>query len=64
MIGTAAFVTFLDQGSAQISTTFNIDSSFPDMVVGIVLFFIIGCEFFIGYRLKFRASAKKGGDAQ
>ena len=64
MIGTSAFVTFLDQGSAQISTTFNIDSSFPDMVVGIVLFFIIGCEFFIGYRLKFRTSAKKGGDAQ
>ena len=64
MIGTSAFVTFLDQGSAQISTTFNIDSSFPDMVVGIVLFFIIGCEFFISYRLKFRTSAKKGGDAQ
>ena len=29
-------------------------ASFPDMVVGIVLFFIIGCEFFISYRLKFR----------
>ena len=64
MIGTSAFVTFLDQGAAQITTTFNIDSSFPDMVVGIVLFFIIGCEFFIGYQLKFRTSAKKGGNAQ
>ncbi len=64
MIGTAAFVTFLEQGSAQITTTFNVDSSFPDMVVGIVLFFIIGCEFFINYRLKFRASAKKGGEAK
>ncbi len=64
MIGSSAFITFLDQGSAQISTTFNIDSSFPDMVVGIGLFFIIGCEFFISYRLKFRESdqnAKKGG---
>ena len=64
MIGTAAFVTFLDQGAAQVTTTFNVDSSFPDMMVGIVLFFIIGCEFFITYRLKFRASAKKGGDAK
>ena len=63
MIGTAAFVTFLEQGSAQISTSFNIDSAFPDMVVGIVLFFIIGCEFFIGYRLKFREKSKKGGKA-
>ena len=54
MIGTSAFVTFLDQGSAQVSTSFNIDSSFPSMIVGIVLFFIIGCEFFITYKLKFR----------
>ena len=61
MIGTAAFVTFLDQGAAQVTTNFNIDSAFPDMMVGIVLFFIIGCEFFIGYRLKFREKAKKGG---
>ena len=52
MIGTSAFITFLDQGAAQITTAFNIDSSFPSMVVGIVLFFIIGCEFFIGYQLK------------
>ena len=61
MIGTSAFVTFLDQGAAQVTTNFNIDSSFPDMVVGIVLFFIIGCEFFIGYKLKFRENSKKGG---
>lgn len=59
MILTAAFVTFLDQGASQISTTFKIDSSFPDMVVGIVLFFIIGCEFFINYKLKFRSANKK-----
>ncbi|MBE6701527.1 MAG: ABC transporter permease [Ruminococcaceae bacterium] len=59
MILTAAFVTFLDQGASQMSTYFNIDSSFPDMVVGIVLFFIIGCEFFINYKLKFRSFRKK-----
>lgn len=61
MIGTSAFVAFLQQGSAQVSTRFNIDSSFPDMIVGIVLFFIIGCEFFISYKLKFRKSNKQGG---
>jgi len=60
MIGSAVFIKFLQQGASQISTNFNIDSSFPDMVVGIVLFFIIGCEFFIGYKLKFRESVKKG----
>ena len=69
MIGTSAFITFLDQGAAQITTTFNTDSSFPDMVVGIVLFFIIGCEFFIGYQLKWKAREEKkpeskGGNEQ
>ena len=64
MIGSAVFVKFLQQGASQVTTNFNIDSSFPDMMVGIVLFFIIGCEFFIGYKLKFRESAKtkKGED--
>ena len=60
MIGTSLLITFLQQGAASISDTFRIDSSFPDMVVGIVLFFIIGCEFFINYQIKFRESAKKG----
>ncbi|MBE6598703.1 MAG: ABC transporter permease [Ruminococcaceae bacterium] len=64
MIGTSAFITFLQQGSAQITTNFNIDSAFPDMVVGIVLFFIIGCEFFINYKLAFRKTSKKGGRAK
>ncbi len=60
MVGTSLLITFLQQGSMAISDTFRIDSSFPNMVVGIILFFIIGCEFFIGYQLKFRKSAKKG----
>lgn len=60
MIGTSAFITFLEQGASQMSTTFNINSSFPDMIIGIVLFFIIGCEFFIGYKIKFNKSRKKG----
>ncbi len=63
MVVSSAFITFLDQGAAQVTTTFNIDSSFPDMVVGIVLFFIIGCEFFIGYQLKPK-SKNEGGNEQ
>ena len=59
MIGTSAFIAFLDRGAGQITTTFNVDSSFPDIVIGIVLFFIIGCEFFIGYQLKFRSREEK-----
>ena len=64
MIGTSLFITFLNQGSSQVSTSFNVASSFPSMIVGVVLFFIIGCEFFIGYKVKFRESLKKGGKTQ
>ena len=62
MIGTSAFITFLDRGAAQITTTFNIDSSFPDMVIGIVLFFVIGCEFFVSYQLKRKVQANTSAD--
>ena len=67
MIGTSAFITFLDRGAAQVTTTFNIDSSFPDIVVGTMLFFVIGCEFFIGYQLKKKVTKetkREGGNAQ
>lgn len=62
MIGTAAFISFLETGSSQIVSTFDIDTAFPDMVVGIFIFFIIGCEFFISYQLKFRSKSQKGAN--
>lgn len=61
MVGTSLFITFLQQGCAEIGS--QVDPSFPNIIVGIVLFFIIGCEFFIGYKLQFRKSPKKGGRA-
>ena len=33
--------------------------AFGDILTGIILFFIIGCEFFITYKLSFRKAAKK-----
>ncbi len=59
MIGTSALITGLSQGGAQVTTSFNISSAFPDMIVGIILFFIIGCEFFINYQIKIRNSKKE-----
>ena len=61
MIVTSLFVTFLSQGAAQVSQNFDISPAFPDMITGIILFFIIGCEFFIDYKINFR-SRKHGGD--
>lgn len=59
MIATALLVVFLQQGAMEIAKFFRISDAFPNMVVGIVLFFIIGCEFFIQYRLIFRKPAQK-----
>lgn len=59
MIATALLVVFLQQGGAKLSSYFRVSNAFPNMVVGIVLFFIIGCEFFIQYRLIFRRSNPK-----
>ena len=54
MILTSGLVTLLDHGAAQISQDFSVAADFPDVVVGIILFFIIGSEFFIQYQVHFR----------
>ena len=56
MILTSAFLILLNQGASQISQNFDVSNAFPDVIVGIILFFIIGCEFFINYQLRFRSS--------
>ena len=59
MIATALLIVFLQQGGAELSSYFRVSDAFPNMVVGIMLFFIIGCEFFIQYRLIFRHASHK-----
>ena len=54
MILTAGLIQLLNQGAAQISQDFGVDNSLPTVIVGIVLFFIIGSEFFINYEIHFR----------
>ena len=60
MILTSFLLVFLDRGAGDISTKFGLNKSFSDILTGIILFFIIGSEFFITYRISFRHSAKKG----
>lgn len=59
MILTSALVVFLDQGAARVSSVFDISNAFTSIVTGIILFFIIGCEFFINYKIIFRKSKKE-----
>ncbi|MBQ7491266.1 MAG: ABC transporter permease [Clostridia bacterium] len=59
MIFTTFLLVFLDRGAGEISTVFGFNQSFADILTGVILFFIIGSEFFIRYRLSFRKIAKK-----
>ena len=59
MILTSFLLVFLSAGASQISMVFNLNESFSDIITGIILFFIIGSEFFINYELKFRKANKE-----
>ena len=59
MIFTSFLLVFLDRGAGEISTVFGLNHSFADILTGIILFFIIGSEFFINYKLSFQKAGKE-----
>ena len=59
MVFSSFLIIFMDRGAGEISTAFGLNHSYADILTGIILFFIIGCEFFICYRLQFRKKAEK-----
>ena len=60
MMLTSFLIIFLQRGAGEIATTFRLSESISDILTGIILFFIIGFEFFITYELHFRKSHKEG----
>ncbi len=46
--------SMLEKGANSIQTVFNISNAAADVLTGIILFFMLGCEFFIRYRVVFR----------
>ncbi len=59
MVLTSFLIVFFEKGANEISTVFRLDQSFADIITGIILFFIIGSEFFINYKLMFHHSRKE-----
>lgn len=47
-------LVFMEKGSIQIASQFNLNENAADIITGIILFFVLGCEFFINYRIEFR----------
>ena len=58
MVLVSLFIAVLERGSSSIQTSHGIPSSAASLLTGIILFFMLGCEFFINYRLVHRG--KKG----
>jgi simple sugar transport system permease protein len=60
MIATTFLVVFLTRGMAQVQTEFGIaNNSTSNMLIAIVYFIIIACEFFIVYKIKLRVKKSK-----
>ena len=45
---------FLDRGASEIASAYSLNEYAADIITGIILFFILGSEFFINYRLVWR----------
>lgn len=52
MLLVSLLLVFMQQGSIQIATQFGLNENASDIITGILLFFLIGCEFFIKYKLE------------
>ena len=59
MVASSFLLGFLERGASEISSSYQLTQSFGDILTGVILFFIIGSEFFINYKLNFRGKARK-----
>ena len=59
MAAMSGLVVFLQNGAGKVADSFFLNSSYADIVSGIVILFLVGCEFFIKYTVKFRHTKKE-----
>ena len=61
MVVISAMLIFLNKGAIAIASKFNLSNDVSDIIQGIILFFILGSEFFINYRIQIAHEGKKEG---
>ena len=49
----------LQKGADTLNTQMGIPASLSDVITGVLLFFMLGCEFFINYKLVFRGAEER-----
>ena len=59
MIVISAVLIFLEKGAISIASEFSLSNDVSNIIKGIILFFILGSEFFINYEIKLARSANK-----
>ena len=62
MILTSALLIFMGSGANQLATSCGLNQSFGDILTGVLIFFIIGSEFFVQYKISFRKKNKEVGE--
>ncbi len=58
----SALVIFLQTGARKVADAAFLNGSYADIVAGIVVLLLVGCEFFIRYSIKFRSSRKEAAE--
>ena len=61
MIFSSLLIVFMQYGAKEVASRpeLGLNHNFADILTGIILFFIIGCEFFINYQLQFSRHKKR-----
>lgn len=59
MIFTTLLIVFMERGADEVASRFQLNTDFSDILTGIILFFIIGCEFFINYQVRINHPKKQ-----
>lgn len=59
MVGIAGLLAVLTKGANTLQTNMNVPASVSEVITGIFLFCMLGCEFFINYRMIFRGKSKE-----
>ena len=52
-------LVFLSRGAAEIASAYSLNDYAASIIEGVILFFILGSEFFINYKMVFRGSKQK-----
>ncbi len=59
MILISFLLVFLDRGASEIASIYNLNEYASKILQGIILFFILGSEFFINYKINFGSKEEK-----